>query len=1173
MIHPEKASHQEKKESSSAVPATAEGKQNSLLRWLIYPLRNLVGNLFCRSKEGGATEISPQTIAVLKESAKVLPDGPEKILFAALHEAIGGMDDLARTLITEERVSGGAKILETNRMNTDLCLLVEGTAAILLHELDERILRTAPTPIGEISTMRSVPTTAAVEMVNAGLIVRIHKSSLEEIMKNFPLVREALTEIIRVRMERTIALASLKKKGLNPAQILAEMAKIPMEEPGTMGKEAVLRAVRQLVPESGGMFHIKDIPAGDPCVRRNEVLSGVRMILSGDANILVEGGKVGILQAGDFIGATDIFTPSRRSSFEISAIKPMQTVEIPLEVFLALRPQLEAILAKENERLLGQKRQTTSIESAPFSKVPREVIEKIHASAEDANQYVPLRPSGNELIFECGRADQVLCWLSVRGLLSHQGTTGWRLLGETPEHCFELQRAPDDPITVRGDMLINENLRPAIREGRLTDTLDALELYVKSGLSFEQARYLVMKGIFPRSTPNPGHVAVFRQSFPEIQEALSYVATWAEQPERGAQRRMLADMLGHLLIDTTQQIGITTLMKDPATRDVVLGCLKDMLALPDITEEEFRAEMRTGGEVLRSRFDDDNTRWNGVGTTRGTTAFRARLLAKNPVLYTLSSGALTPTQSQELQRYVRMLDAEVCPALVQELERLLGGSSPRPLITGRTKDTAGIIDKVRRVQAGNRGKEPRPDFCLADLPDAVGARVILRGTAELERAMAGIEETFGARIVEKDDFYGNPKKQEHPYRLVTYTVECRGVPAEIQLQTLPSAVASAFDHDILYKPYVPASLRERAFVSGLLRRVAATETRERLANGHAAPEREAAAVPKPPMRQLFQSVSPAGGCVCAYVSEDDPSWKDDLADARKYFQWHETAGERVTMHHGSSAITCSACIGMRTWKQFREATIAGIKRRPGVPPEMIDDLEKDGVPLFVLEVFADDLDFKGNETRFRALVCERYAPQECARIENALAIAKRAHEGQSYAIEKVDETGKLKYSSSLLLKHVPYVNHCVQTGLMMVECNASAAAVEAELLHDVVEDTTETIQTLWEKKVSPDALVRVHAVTKLPEEKREKYMERMRTLKDEPKMMKAIDRLHNLLRAFNLRDSSKYLQRIISESRDIFAGEFAPNAALANFSLRFHMLLEAVEQLLKRKYGGGKSGA
>jgi ppGpp synthetase/RelA/SpoT-type nucleotidyltranferase len=622
-----------------------------------------------------------------------------------------------------------------------------------------------------------------------------------------------------------------------------------------------------------------------------------------------------------------------------------------------------------------------------------------------------------------------------------------------------------------------------------------------------------------------------------------------------------------------------------------------MLKLENVSPTQFADFMDRQTGELRQRFEKDEREWNNNAEGKNRMVELRELLVQHPQwggVFAINPENMSLQQSQQLQQYIGWLDTEVCPGFVSELQSITANGGVSSMVTGRTKDPWGVTDKLRRKRSGHNGREADPTYILADMPDVIGARVIVENVMEMEKAMKIIEKRFGKNIYEKDDFYGNPSKQSRrPYRLVTYTVRYGGVPVEIQLQTLESAASAAAEHDSLYKPYVPTSLEGLKLIDQLMRNVAVAESKERM-KGAVKGEKVGSLSGEwknQPMLHIFTASHVGGKCATTYLSSNSPSFEHDLKESTKYFDWQSAGGAKVSRSH-ASVPEKSECGGMLEWKEFRAKRLKELNmalRESFGPdyrePTVVDQLDQEGVSLFAIEAFAEDLNVAGNEQAFlyevktRVVEGKKFTEEERKLIANALKQAKAAHskprreypEGQNYAIEKRDkETGRPKYPSSLALKHIPYANHCVQVARIGVRCGLSADAIQALLCHDVVEDTDMAEDDL-RPFISERGLSMVMNVTKRDDEKgsdegRNRYMDRVMALTDEDKIAKALDREHNLLRAFNLRDSKKYLDQIVRESHDVFEGEFRPNAALAQESIRFHMLLEEVDELRKRKF-------
>ena len=139
------------------------------------------------------------------------------------------------------------------------------------------------------------------------------------------------------------------------------------------------------------------------------------------------------MMPGDSIGAGDIFRPDRKSSFEFSALTNMKVLVIEPPTFMAVSQQVEKRVSTEREKYLKKMRDTSYKSFGNAKDVHEDVILQIHHKALTSEHYVPRRLSGNDLIFECGKADEVLTWLEVRGLLSYKGSIGWEIAQNLPD--------------------------------------------------------------------------------------------------------------------------------------------------------------------------------------------------------------------------------------------------------------------------------------------------------------------------------------------------------------------------------------------------------------------------------------------------------------------------------------------------------------------------------------------------------------------------------------------------------------------------------------------------------------------------------------------------------------------------------------------------------------------
>src|SRR5512135_2014662 len=144
-------------------------------------------------------------------------------------------------------------------------------------------------------------------------------------------------------------------------------------------------------------------------------------------------------------------------------------------------------------------------------------------------------------------------------------------------------------------------------------------------------------------------------------------------------------------------------------------------------------------------------------------------------------------------------------------------------------------------------------------------------------------------------------------------------------------------------------------------------------------------------------------------------------------------------------------------------------------------------------------------------------------ITRAYATSERAHAGQRRA------SGE------------EYVVHCIEVARILVELHLDSASMVAGLLHDVVEDTLITVDSVREEFGDEVARI-VDGVTKIgkvqfrssTEQQVENYRKLLLSMAQDARviLIKLADRLHNMRTLEHLRPDKR--RRIAQETRDIY---------------------------------------
>ncbi|MDA1335206.1 MAG: HD domain-containing protein [bacterium] len=287
-----------------------------------------------------------------------------------------------------------------------------------------------------------------------------------------------------------------------------------------------------------------------------------------------------------------------------------------------------------------------------------------------------------------------------------------------------------------------------------------------------------------------------------------------------------------------------------------------------------------------------------------------------------------------------------------------------------------------------------------------------------------------------------------------------------------------------------------------------------------------------------------------FIERHLPDCDEQLGDAMFYFRRQFKNAGMISVSLGRDL--CEAGVAnaasIRPWQTYRDETLNldENNRRD----KILKQLQNLGVSSTVIEALKEDLCPEENENLFIKLV-DQYITDadENEQIKKALSISKKAHEGATQKRPQ-DADGP---------DFIPYVNHPIRIATMALrDLQLSPAIIEAALLHDVVEDTTVTFEDLARDFDSPVIEI-LRDVTRRKDETRDAYMTRTKELHGVSKLLKSLDRFHNLLRSFTIKDVT-YLERYIAESKDVYLPEFLHNPVLSEFALFFNHLLDELEK-------------
>lgn len=218
--------------------------------------------------------------------------------------------------------------------------------------------------------------------------------------------------------------------------------------------------------------------------------------------------------------------------------------------------------------------------------------------------------------------------------------------------------------------------------------------------------------------------------------------------------------------------------------------------------------------------------------------------------------------------------------------------------------------------------------------------------------------------------------------------------------------------------------------------------------------------------------------------------------------------------------------------------------------KLLKDLDKLWVWPWFIDLMRKDLQVEDNKKLLLAyLDVTWFSDNEKEKIKRALDVCIKAHEWQSQKRPQDLEW----------LDNIPYSNHPIVVALIALrDLKMNANEIQACLLHDVIEDT-EIKENKLREMFSDEVMSMVLDCSRDENETREQFMDRMKWLKWSSKVIKCLDRFHNIIRAFSIKDP-KYILRIINETKEVYLPAFENLKELDPIKTLFFDLLEELEK-------------
>nr|WTB12087.1 hypothetical protein OG546_49885 [Streptomyces antimycoticus] len=321
---------------------------------------------------------------------------------------------------------------------------------------------------------------------------------------------------------------------------------------------------------------------------------------------------------------------------------------------------------------------------------------------------------------------------------------------------------------------------------------------------------------------------------PQPADAPSGDDEWRPGTVLGDRHPEVASVLSKLMGDQQNRLDVIERLKAPESREWTMGIIEELAegrVLGDRSLQEYTLENPGRGPLFDPVKPEVNQEADG---TSRKDAYVERAKEVDPAR--ALGASVTEAQFSALGDYDLRLRREVQPAVARDVNGLLASL---PSVEGaelsiRTKYAEGLLDKVGRMVEGHEGRQPRPGYQVGDVIDAVGARVTVKDTAQLETVLEAANEYFGVgdsgRVLEIENMYAEPKNGSPHYRVVpmVVSIETNGLPYtyELQLTTRRASAAADLGHNTLYKQHVETTDGEKAAMRRMQAEAAALDQEE-----------------------------------------------------------------------------------------------------------------------------------------------------------------------------------------------------------------------------------------------------------------------------------------------------------------------------------------------------------
>lgn len=276
-----------------------------------------------------------------------IDDPNVRTIIGRLQQELGSHPGLFR----QERFTDGSRLITQGETDTDVYVLLEGAARVILEEdgaSREVAVLFAPTIVGEVSALAQ-GRTASVIAQGAVETIALDAGVFRDLCHIYPDFSRSFSRVV---LERLAQLDRNRSRG--PGTSIALMEALALDVPDV--QEGLIRALVDVVRHQPEILLRETLSAvgGAPIIRQGEYLPYVYLIVRGEAEVVRPDGSTVRVGPGSPLGEIAALSPTGIATSTVHVRQETEVFRISREHFRALREPAEALATERVNQLFAR---------------------------------------------------------------------------------------------------------------------------------------------------------------------------------------------------------------------------------------------------------------------------------------------------------------------------------------------------------------------------------------------------------------------------------------------------------------------------------------------------------------------------------------------------------------------------------------------------------------------------------------------------------------------------------------------------------------------------------------------------------------------------------------------------------------------------------------------------